>query len=92
MSITKFGSRELREYEDSMKAYRDLKNSIDTALEKGRAEGRAEGRVEGRAEGREQRNIEIARKMLEAGMEMDSIAGITGLTKETVENLSEKEG
>ena len=24
---------ELREYEDSLKAYRDIKNSIDTALE-----------------------------------------------------------
>ena len=33
---------QLKEYEDSLKAYRDVKNSIDTALEKGREEGMAE--------------------------------------------------
>ena len=53
--IAKFNPRELREYEDSRKAYRDLKNCLDTAiqegLEKGRAEGRAEGLEKGRAEG-----------------------------------------
>ena len=32
-----------KEYEDSLKAYRDIKNSIDTALEKGREEGMAKG-------------------------------------------------
>ena len=32
-----------KEYEDSLKAYRDVKNSIDTALEKGREEGMAKG-------------------------------------------------
>ena len=61
--IAKFSRMELHEYEDSLKTYRDLKNSIDTAilqghekgleegLEQGRAEGRAEGIAEGRAEG-----------------------------------------
>lgn len=33
--IAKFTPTELKEYEDSLKAYRDVKNSIDTALEKG---------------------------------------------------------
>lgn len=28
----------MRQYEDSLKAYRDIKNSLDTAEEKGRAE------------------------------------------------------
>src|SRR5574344_65664 len=37
--IAKFTPTELKEYEDSLKAYRDIKNSIDTALEKGREEG-----------------------------------------------------
>ena len=39
--IAKFTPTELKEYEDSLKAYRDVKNSIDTALEKGREIGRA---------------------------------------------------
>ena len=43
--LTDFGfKQELREYEDSLKAYRDIKNSIDTAKEEGRKEGRKEGR------------------------------------------------
>ena len=42
--LTDFGfKQELREYEDSLKAYRDIKNSIDTAKEEGRKEGREEG-------------------------------------------------
>ena len=38
--IAKFTPVELKEYEDSLKTYRDLKNSLDTAEEKGRVEGR----------------------------------------------------
>lgn len=38
--LTDFGfKQEPREYEDSLKAYRDIKNSIDTAKEEGREEG-----------------------------------------------------
>ena len=89
--IAKFTPTELKEYEDSLKAYRDVKNSIDTALEKGREEGREkgreEGREEGRAEGREQRNIEIAKKMLAAGMDMDTIINMTDLSKSEIEKL-----
>ena len=48
--IAKFTPEELREYEDSLKAYRDIKNSIDSARREGRAEGHAEGLAEGLAE------------------------------------------
>jgi len=97
--IAKFSRTELKEYEDSLKAYRDVKNSIDTALERGREEGRAEGReeglaegreegrAEGRAEGIEQRSVEIARKMLAAGMAVDVVVEMTGLPEETVRQL-----
>ena len=81
--IAKFTPTELKEYEDSLKAYRDVKNSIDTALEKGREEGREEGR----AEGREQRNIEIAKKMLAAGMDIDTVIKMTDLSKSEIEKL-----
>ena len=77
--IAKFTPTELKEYEDSLKAYRDVKNSIDTALEKGREEGRAEGR--------EQRNIEIAKKMLAAGMDVDTVIKMTDLSKSEIEKL-----
>ena len=81
--IAKFTPTELKEYEDSLKAYRDVKNSIDTALEKGREEGREEGR----AEVREQRNIEIAKKMLAAGMDIDTVIKMTDLSKSEIEKL-----
>ena len=42
--IATFTPEELREYEDSLKAYRDIKNSIDSARREGRAEGLAEGK------------------------------------------------
>ena len=49
--IARFTPRELREYEDSCKAYRDLKNSLDTALRQGHAKGLEEGLAKGREEG-----------------------------------------
>lgn len=44
--IAKFSLVEARSYEDSLKYYRDLKNSFDTATQEGYAEGLAEGRKE----------------------------------------------
>lgn len=89
--IAKFTPTELKEYEDSLKAYRDVKNSIDTALEKGREEGREEGRAEGRKEGREEgknlKAIQIAKKMLDAGMDIDTIINLTDLSKDEIEKL-----
>ena len=93
--IAKFTPTELKEYEDSLKAYRDVKNSIDTALEKGREEGRAEGRAEGReegraegrAEGRVEGVIQVARKLLDAGMDVDTIMKMTDLSKGEIEKL-----
>ncbi|MBF0200356.1 MAG: PD-(D/E)XK nuclease family transposase [Desulfamplus sp.] len=48
--IANFDREELQKYEDSLKYYRDLKNSFDTAREEGREEGRKEGIKEGSVE------------------------------------------
>ena len=48
--IAKFNKQELKLYEDSVNAYRDIVNAIRTAEKKKLAEGRAEGIAEGRAE------------------------------------------
>lgn len=85
--IARFTPTELKEYEDSLKAYRDVKNSIDTALEKGREEGRVEGRAEGREEGKNLKAIQIAKKMLAAGMDIDTIINLTDLSKSEIEKL-----
>ncbi len=97
--IAKFSKKELHEYEDSLKAYRDIKNSLDTAMEQGfekgreegrevgRAEGRVEGRAEGRAKGRNERSIEIAREMLADGESIQKIMRYTGLTEAQIKEL-----
>lgn len=81
--IAKFTPKELKEYEDSLKAYRDIKNSLDTALEKGRAEGREKGRAEGRAEGK----LEVAQKMVAAHLPIEMIVEMTGLDEEEIKIL-----
>ena len=78
--IAKFNAEDRREYEDSLKAYRDIKNSIDTALEQGREEGRAEGRAEGR--------IDMVKAMLQRGLDIQMIAELSGLTAEEIRSFS----
>lgn len=72
---------ELKLYEDSVNAYRDIVNAIRTAEKKKFAEGRAEGIAEGRAE--------VARKMLDKGMSTELVAEITGLSLEEVSSLNQ---
>ena len=60
---------------------------LAAAREDGIAEGRAEGLAEGRIEGREEANMEVARKMLAAGILVEQIAQFTGLDKESIEKL-----
>ncbi len=89
----------MREYEDSLKAYRDIKNSLDTAKEegreegleeglaKGREEGLAKGREEGLAKGRAEGIALVAKAMYAKGMDIDTIASMVGMTKDEVERL-----
>lgn len=90
---SKFTPREQREYEASKMAYRDIKNSIDTAKREGKEEGLAEGMEKGLAEGMEkgmnQRSLEIARKMLAKGMDVATVMEITGLAESQLLQLKE---
>ena len=93
--IAHFSKTELREYEDSLKAYRDIKNSLDSAeakgIEKGLAEGLAKGlekgRAEGMIEGGEKKAREIAGKMKSNGIPVDVIMQMTGLSEEEISSL-----
>ena len=75
-----------KEYEDSLKAYRDVKNSIDTALEKGREEGMAEGM----AEGMEKEKQSTARRLLSMGLSEEQVSAATELPLEVIQKLSEQ--
>lgn len=93
--ISKFDSNEMREYEQSINAYRDIKNGMDSAeragIRKGRAEGRAEGRAQGRAEGldegRAAKGLEVAKKMKNEGFPLDTISRLTGLSADDISKL-----
>ena len=63
------------EYEDSLKAYRDIKNSIDTALEKGREEGM------------EKEKIATARRLLSMGFSEEQVSTATELSLEKIQKL-----
>ena len=85
--IARFSPLEMREYEASKKAYRDIKNSVDTAKRQGIAEGMEKGMKQGMKQGMEQRSLEIARKMLAKGMDAASVMEITGLSAEQMQQL-----
>ena len=89
--IAKFTPQEIREYEASKKAYRDIKNSIDTAKQEGKQEGLAEGMElgmkKGMEKGKNERSLEIAKTMLADGVDINLIMKYSGLTQEQIEKL-----
>ena len=73
--IAKFSQKERQEYEDSLKYYRDLVNTVDTAEQDGKEKGKKE------------KALEIAKNLIRAGVELNVIIKSTGLTQEEIENL-----
>ena len=74
--IAKFNPQELRSYEDSVNAYRDIVNAINTAEKKKFAEGMAEGVAK------------VARAMLSKGMYVATVSELTGLTPEQLDSIA----
>ena len=101
--IAKFTPQEMREYEASKMAYRDIKNSIDTAkqeglaegmekgmelgMEKGMKKGMEKGLEKGMKKGMNQKALDIARNMLADGVDINLIMKYSGLTQEQIEKL-----
>ncbi len=67
--LAQYSIEERYEYEESLKIYRDLKNTIDTAFEDGILEGK----------------LEIARALKSEGMNIDFIIKVTGLSQNEIE-------
>ena len=66
-----FTPQEMREYEASKMAYRDIKNSVDTA--------KREGKIEA--------NTETAQRLLAMGLSAEQVAKATLLPLKIIENL-----
>ncbi len=73
--IARFTPDQIRSYEDSLKYYRDLKNSLDTARDEGWEAGIEEGM------------IKVAQRILNMGKTVDEVIELTGLTREQILKL-----
>ncbi|MCI5130110.1 MAG: Rpn family recombination-promoting nuclease/putative transposase [Candidatus Electrothrix sp. EH2] len=70
--IAHFTPDQVRSYEKSLKYYRDMKNSLDTAFD----------------EGREEKEREIVINGLQQGLEISLLAALTGLSEEAIEKIA----
>ncbi|TAE00840.1 MAG: hypothetical protein EAZ97_04705, partial [Bacteroidetes bacterium] len=65
-------------YEESLKYYRDVKNSLDTAF------------ADGRQEGANEKAIKMAEKCLKKGYSITETAELTELSLKEVEEIAKK--
>ena len=77
----------LNKFHEELDRNSELETAISKGLEQGRAEGEAKGRAEGEAKGRAEANKETARKLKQAGADIDMISSCTGLSVEEIEAL-----
>ncbi len=85
--IAKFTQQQYLDYEESLKYYRDLQNSIDTSFMEGKEEGIKEGEVKGIQKGIQKGIITVAINMLSAGKSVEEVSEMTGLSIQEIEKL-----
>jgi len=86
--VAQFSQEELMSYEDSLKYYRDLKNSLDTKFEEGKEEGIKEGREEGIKEG----IMSTAINLLKMNLPISQISEATGFSEQEILKIKEELG
>ena len=86
--------KERERYEAILKAEFNQKISNQKFMDKGIIEGEARGKIigreEGKKEGEKQKQIEIAKKLLQRNMSIEDIKEITGLTEEEISKLKQE--
>ncbi len=86
-----WSEKEFIAYEQEIKRILDeqavLAQKLDDATAKGREEGREEGIQIGHEKGRKAEKIEVAKNSLKAGVSIDVIAQITGLSIDEIQKL-----
>lgn len=86
-AIEKYEKKYRLAYEDSLKYYRDLKNSMDTYYEQGLEAGMEMGLETGREQGEKQKALDMAQKMLAAGETITKITLYTNLSEAEINDL-----
>ena len=88
--IARFAPIEIEAYEESLKGYRDLKNSFDTAREEGMEQGMEQGIEQGIEQGRTESKKQIADIMIKNGENDQKIALYIGLSISEIQALRKK--
>ena len=81
----------MQEYEDVQDALdymrkTSLKEGFEKGLAEGLAEGEAKGKAEGLAEGEAKAKLDLAKLLLNQGVDINIITKTTGLTAEEIEH------
>ena len=103
LELAQLDDKDKIKYIKAMNTERDTYNQIEYARETGREEGREEGHKvgkeeglkegkeegikEGREEGAKQKSCDIAKRMLEKGIAIETISELTGLTEKEISEL-----
>ena len=82
--IARFDHQQLNDYEESLKYYRDLKNSLDTAFE--------DGIEKGKKEEKNMQEISFVMRLHNKGKSMTEIVDLTGLHIKRVEQIISDKG
>jgi len=81
--IAKYNPKERQNYENSLKYYRDMENSLDLKY----AKGLQEGKEEGLKEGEQNKTLEIVKNLIVIGLDNETIAKGTGLSIAEIEAI-----
>jgi predicted transposase/invertase (TIGR01784 family) len=83
--IARFNEDKLIQFNKDMYDERRRNGELAAAIEEGMEKGMEKGREEGLKKGREEGITEAVRKMMAAGMSVEQVCGIMGMTAEEVE-------
>ncbi|MBR4714149.1 MAG: hypothetical protein IKP27_10795, partial [Paludibacteraceae bacterium] len=99
LRIASMSEKDRKEYFAHVDAIMSQNDTIETYKKEGRDEGEAiglvkgeaigleKGRAEGRAEGAQAKAVEMAKKMLAKGFDKQTVADLSGLPLEKVEEI-----
>lgn len=87
MRAGSFDKDKRQKYDSDMYDEKRHNGELIAAREDGYAEGEAKGHAEGRAEGEAKAQMEIARKLLSLGTDIETVADVTGLDVDVIRGL-----
>ena len=78
-------------YQSRKMAEIDYNSGIASAREEGREEGEKVGIEKRERKGKKEAKIQIAKKLIESGMELEKVAQVTGLSENEIKEITTKE-